>query len=88
MDPIEVGFFYRSYVRRKKFEAELMANAVIGLLSQAMGGKAATPSAPAASQSEFQPRQKPQQQPTATPEAMPDRQVVPAYQFFKILESR
>ena len=81
MDPIEVGWRYRSYVRRKKFEADVMANAVISLLAVAMGGKAA---APAASQSEFQPKGKR----TSAPEATPDRQVVPAHQFFKILESR
>ena len=38
MDPIEVGWRYRSYVRRKKFEADVMANAVISLLAQAMAG--------------------------------------------------
>ena len=81
MDPIEVGWRYRSYVRRKKFEADVMANAVISLLAQAMGGKAA----PTASQSEFQPRGKTR---ASTPEATPDRQVVPAHQFFKLLESR
>ena len=82
MDPIEVGWRYRSYVRRKKFEADVMANAVISLLAQAMGGKAALDNA---SQSEFQPRGKTR---ASTPEATPDRQVVPAHQFFKILESR
>ncbi len=82
MDPIEVGWHYRSYVRRKKFEADVMANAVIGLLSVAMGGKASTP---AAAESAFQPRQ-PRQR--TAPDATPDRQVVPAHQFFKILESR
>jgi hypothetical protein len=82
MDPIEVGWRYRSYVRRKKFEADVMANAVISLLAVAMGGKGSTP---AASQSEFQPRGKTR---ASTPEATPDRQVVPAHQFFKLLESR
>jgi len=82
MDPIEVGWRYRSYVRRKKFEADVMAQAVISLLAVAMDGKAAPP---AASQSEFQPRGKPR---TSEGEATPDRQVVPAYQFFNILESR
>jgi hypothetical protein len=84
MDPVEVGWHYRSYVRRKKFEADVMANAVIGLLSVAMGGKAA--STPAATTSEFQPRQRAAGR--LSPDATPDRQVVPAHQFFKILESR
>ena len=76
MDPIEVGFFYRSYVRRKKFEAELIVSAI----AVAMGGKTETPAAPQARK-----HGKPN---ARTPEATPDRQVVPAHQFFKILESR
>ncbi len=76
MDPIEVGFFYRSYVRRKKFEAEL----IVAAIAVAMGGKTETPAAPQA--------RKHGQPNTRTPEATPDRQVVPAHQFFKILESR
>jgi len=82
-DPIEIGWRYRSFVRRKKWEAELLANTVVEALSIAMGG-APSVNAPAPSSS---PRQRKSAN-TANPAATPDRQVVPAHQFFKILESR
>jgi len=82
-DPIEIGWRYRSFVRRKKWEAELLANTVVEALSIAMGGGAGA-QAPAPSSS---PRQRKSAN-TANPAATPDRQVVPAHQFFKILESR
>jgi len=82
MDPVEVGWLYRSYARRKKFEAELLANTVVEALSKAMGGGGASAAAPASSPS---PRQR---SANTASSATPDRQVVPAHQFFKILESR
>jgi len=83
MDPVEVGWLYRSYVRREKFRAELLANTVVGALAHAMGGgSGASAQTPAPSRSP-----KPRSTRTAPPPT-PDRQVVPAHQFFKILESR
>jgi len=83
-DPIEIGWRYRSFVRRKKWEAELLANTVVEALSIAIGGGAPSVNAPAPSSS---PRQRKSAN-TAKEAATPDRQVVPAHQFFKILESR
>ena len=83
MDPIEVGWLYRSFVRRKKFEADLLANTVVAALAQAMGGGDASAPAPVSS-----PSPKPRSRKNTAPPPTPDRQVVPAHQFFKILESR
>ena len=82
MDPIEVGWRYRSYVRRKKCEAELLANTVVGALVKRWAVAARRSGAGAVVVSNATNEREPAR--TATP----DRQVVPAHQFFKILESR
>lgn len=83
MDPVEVGWLYRSFVRRKKFEADLLANTVVAALSEAMGGGSAASAQTPAPLPSPQPRSA-----RTAPPPTPDRQVVPAHQFFKILESR
>ena len=85
MDEVELGWMLRSYFRRQRFQAELLANTVVNALAVAMGGAGAQ--APA-SPSPHQARPRPQSQVApAAATATPQRQVVPAYEFFKILES-
>ena len=80
MDDVELGWLLRSYYRRQKFQAELLANTVVEALAKAMGAKQeSAPTAPAG-----------QRRPATTPAApaAPNRRVVPAHEFFTIIAER
>ncbi len=81
MDDVELGWLLRSYYRRQKFQAELLANTVVEALAKAMGAGEST-SAPTAPARQRLPARSP-----AAP-AAPDRRVVPAHEFFTIIAER
>jgi len=77
MDEVELGWMLRSFYRRERFKADVLATTVVEALAKAMGAKQeSAPTAPAG-----------QRRPATTPaeRAAPGRRVVPAHEFFKLI---
>ena len=77
MDEVELGWMLRSFYRRERFKADVLATTVVEALAKAMGAKeSSAPTAPA--------RQGRSATAPAAP-AAPDRRVVSAHEFFKLI---